>query len=217
MTHFLLADNQDITRLGLRQLIGLISDKTEPADITDTHTRSELIAQLKENERAIVVLDYTQFDLYSVDELLNISHRFTETRWILFSNELSEGFIRRLSFEQNMSMILKDANLQELTTTLRYNIKGERYLSQNIMSFLLTDSNHQKEAREKLTAAEIEILKLVAQGKSVKEIAAERMSSTHTITTHKKNIFRKLNVNTVYEATKYALSSGLVDMADYYI
>lgn len=217
MTHFLLADNQDITRLGLRQLIGLIADKTEPADITDTHTRSELIAQLKENERAIVVLDYTQFDLYSVDELLNISHRFTETRWILFSNELSEGFIRRLSFEQNMSMILKDANLQELTTTLRYNIKGERYLSQNIMSFLLTDSNHQKEAREKLTAAEIEILKLVAQGKSVKEIAAERMSSTHTITTHKKNIFRKLNVNTVYEATKYALSSGLVDMADYYI
>lgn len=217
MTHFLLADNQDITRLGLRQLIGLIADKTEPADITDTHTRSELIAQLKENKRAIVVLDYTQFDLYSVDELLNISHRFTETRWILFSNELSEGFIRRLSFEQNMSMILKDANLQELTTTLRYNIKGERYLSQNIMSFLLTDSNHQKEAREKLTAAEIEILKLVAQGKSVKEIAAERMSSTHTITTHKKNIFRKLNVNTVYEATKYALSSGLVDMADYYI
>lgn len=217
MTHFLLADNQDITRLGLHQLISHIADETEPADITDTHTRSELIARLKENERAIVVLDYTQFDLYSVDELLNISHRFTEARWILFSNELSEGFIRRLSFEQNMSMILKDANLQELTTTLRYNIKGERYLSQNIMSFLLTDSNHQKEAREKLTAAEIEILKLVAQGKSVKEIAAERMSSTHTITTHKKNIFRKLNVNTVYEATKYALSSGLVDMADYYI
>lgn len=217
MTHFLLADNQDITRLGLHQIIGHIADKTEPADITDTHTRSELIAKLKENEKAIVVLDYTQFDLYSVDELLNISHRFTEARWILFSNELSEGFIRRLSFEENMSMILKDANLQELTTTLRYNIKGERYLSQNIMSFLLTDSNHQKEVREKLTAAEVEILKLVAQGKSVKEIAAERMSSTHTITTHKKNIFRKLNVNTVYEATKYALSSGLVDMADYYI
>ncbi len=217
MAHFILADNQDITRLGLHQLIGDIADKTEPADITDTHTRSELIAQLKEHENAIVVLDYTQFDLYSVDELLNIAHRFTEARWILFSNELSEGFIRRLSFEQNMSMILKDANLQELTITLRYNINGERYLSQNIMSFLLTESNHKKEVREKLTASEIEILKLVAQGKSVKEIAAERMSSTHTITTHKKNIFRKLNVNTVYEATKYALSSGLVDMADYYI
>lgn len=217
MAHFLIADNQDITRLGLHQLISDIADKTEPLGVTDTHTRSELIAQLKEHEDAIVVLDYTQFDLYSVDELLNISHRFTTARWILFSNELSEGFIRRLSFEPNMSMILKDANLQELTSTLRYNINGERYLSQNIMSFLLTESHQQKEIREKLTASEIEILKLVAQGKSVKEIAAERMSSTHTITTHKKNIFRKLNVNTVYEATKYALSSGLVDMAEYYI
>ena len=159
----------------------------------------------------------TQFDLNSVDELLNISHRFPAARWILFSNELSEGFIRRLSFEQNMSMILKDANTQELTLTLRYNMKGERYLSPNIMSFLITESSHKNEVREKLTASEIEILKLVAQGKSVKEIADERSSSTHTITTHKKNIFRKLNVNTVYEATKYALSSGLVDMAEYYI
>lgn len=217
MTHFLLADNQDITRLGLHMLIKDIAKQTESIEATDIHTRSELIAQLKEHEDAVVVLDYTQFDLYSVEELLNISHRFPAARWILFSNELSEGFIRRLSFEQNMSMILKDANTQELTLTLRYNMKGERYLSQNIMSFLITESSHKNEVREKLTASEIEILKLVAQGKSVKEIAAERSSSTHTITTHKKNIFRKLNVNTVYEATKYALSSGLVDMAEYYI
>jgi len=58
---------------------------------------------------------------------------------------------------------------------------------------------------------------LIARGLSVKEIAAERISSTHTIITHKKNIFRKLGVNNVYEATKYALRAGLVEMVEYYI
>ena len=52
---------------------------------------------------------------------------------------------------------------------------------------------------------------------SVKEIAAERTSSVHTIITHKKNIFRKLEVNNVYEATKYALRAGLVELVEYYI
>lgn len=68
-----------------------------------------------------------------------------------------------------------------------------------------------------LTATETDILKLIARGKSVKEIAAERISSVHTIVTHKKNIFRKLGVNNVYEATRYALRAGLVELVEYYI
>ena len=68
-----------------------------------------------------------------------------------------------------------------------------------------------------LTPTEIEILKLIAHGKTVKEIATLRHSSIHTITTHKKNLFRKLEVTNVYEATKYALRAGLVEMMEYYI
>jgi DNA-binding NarL/FixJ family response regulator len=58
---------------------------------------------------------------------------------------------------------------------------------------------------------------MIARGLSVKEIAQERVSSIHTIVTHKKNIFRKLEVNNVYEATKYALRAGLVEMVEYYL
>jgi DNA-binding NarL/FixJ family response regulator len=68
-----------------------------------------------------------------------------------------------------------------------------------------------------LTTTEVEILRLIARGLSVKEIAQERVSSIHTIVTHKKNIFRKLQVNNVYEATKYALRAGLVEMVEYYL
>jgi DNA-binding NarL/FixJ family response regulator len=68
-----------------------------------------------------------------------------------------------------------------------------------------------------LTRTETEILKEIALGKTTKEIAAARCSSFHTVNTHRKNIFRKLEVNTAYEATKYALRAGLVDSAEYYI
>jgi DNA-binding CsgD family transcriptional regulator len=68
-----------------------------------------------------------------------------------------------------------------------------------------------------LTATEKEILKEIAMGKTTREIATQRFVSVHTIMTHRKNIFRKLEVNNVHEATKFAMRSGLVDMAEYYI
>ena len=68
-----------------------------------------------------------------------------------------------------------------------------------------------------LTATETEIVKAIAQGKTTKEIANERFSSVHTITTHRKNIFRKLGINTAHEVVKYALRAGLVDSSEFYI
>ena len=81
--------------------------------------------------------------------------------------------------------------------------------------------HHKEEKKEKrgssLTVTECEILKLMALGKTTKEIAAERFLSVYTVMTHRKNIFRKLEVNNVYEATKYALRAGIVDAVEYYI
>lgn len=61
------------------------------------------------------------------------------------------------------------------------------------------------------------ILKEIALGKTTKEIAAEKNLSFHTINSHRKNIFRKLGVNNVHEAIKYAMRAGIVDLAEYYI
>ncbi|MDY5542487.1 MAG: LuxR C-terminal-related transcriptional regulator, partial [Bacteroidaceae bacterium] len=70
---------------------------------------------------------------------------------------------------------------------------------------------------QKLTPTEQEILRLIALGHSVKEIAAMRFNSEFTISTHKKNIFSKLGVNNAHDATKYALRTGIIDLVDYYI
>ena len=65
-----------------------------------------------------------------------------------------------------------------------------------------------------LTQTEKNILKEIALGKTTKEIAAEKNLSFHTINSHRKNIFRKLGVNNVHEATKYAMRAGIVDLAE---
>ena len=93
-----------------------------------------------------------------------------------------------------------------------------RYLSQRAMETIIAQQQEEKQmSNYVLTQTETEIVRAIAQGKTTKEIAAERYLSVHTVTTHRKNIFRKLGINTAHEATRYALRAGLVDSSEFYI
>jgi DNA-binding NarL/FixJ family response regulator len=170
---------------------------------------------LSEYPDATVVLDYTNFDFSHVEDLLIVGARFNKINWVLFSDELSLPFLKRIILEKTFSVLLKNSTSDEIRKALFLSRIRERYVCPRIIQFI----NNSKENKETeiLTSSEKEILKLIALGKSVREIAEERFSSIHTITSHKKNIFRKLEVNNIHEATKYALRSGLIDTMDYYI
>lgn len=211
--YFLLADNQDITRAGLRYYI----ERAYPdAVAVDIRNEATLRAELAKRPDSVVVLDYTNFDIPSIDGVANIRQRFPMSQWVLFSDELTQEAIRVFAAQDSMSIVLKENSEDEIRSALRCATQGERFLCHQITN-LLIEERTQKVTTGKLTPTETEILKLIAKGKSVKEIAAERTSSVHTIITHKKNIFRKIEVNNVYEATKYALHAGLIDLMEYYI
>lgn len=213
-TFFILADNQDITREGLHAYLSRIYPMAPTRDVTDK--KGLLSALMQPYRRIVVILDYPLFDLKDVEELLIIVKRFPAAQWILFSSELSENIIRRVGAEPTISLLLKECPGEEIRKALQDATEGKRYLCATI-SNLLQGGVTGSVIQTPLTPTEIEILKLIAKGKSVKEIAAVRFSSVHTIMTHKKNIFRKLEVNNVYEATRYALRAGLVEMMEYYI
>lgn len=210
---FILADNQDITRAGMHGYISFIFSN---AIITEARDKKQLVAYLSESSDSIVVLDYTLFDINGIDEFLIIARRFPSVHWLLFSNELSESFIRRISAECNISMILKETSADEIHCALRCACHGERFICHQIANMLI-QTPERPELSNNLTPTETDILRLIAKGMTVKEIASERISSIHTIVTHKKNIFRKLGINNVYEATKYALRARLVEIVEYYI
>lgn len=211
---FILADNQDITRAGLRLFI---ASMTECPHIVDVACKRELISELARCGEAIIIIDYALFDLHGIDEFRIFKARFSRARWLLFSAELSENFLRQVESESDVSIVLKDNCAEEIQSALISVRQGERFLCHQIANFLLSASERESVVKTGLTPTEIEILKLIANGLSVKEIAAKRISSIHTIITHKKNIFRKLEVNNVYEATRYALRIGLLELVEYYI
>ena len=174
--------------------------------------------QLKQKPYSIVILDYTLFDFDSESDLQNIVQRYPKTYFILWSEDLSVNFIRTLINNDNrISILLKDAKLSEIKQCIEYNLQGNRYLCQHSANILLAPISTPEKESVKLTKTEIEVLKDIALGMTTREIAEKRISSFHTVNTHRKNIFRKIGVNNVHEATRYAMRTGLVDAAEYYI
>ncbi|GHV55310.1 helix-turn-helix transcriptional regulator [Bacteroidia bacterium] len=216
MKTIIIADNQDITNAGIRYLCNRIDGKV---NIVQAKDKKELISLLQASPGAVVVLDYTLYDFASVEELLILHERFKPIDWVLFSDDLSLEFMRQTTFRSNsFSILLKDCPMEEIEAGLRQGLQSGRYIC-NRVAGLLSPKRQLADTGEHpaLTSTEWEILKLIALGKSTKEIAEERFSSIHTITTHRKNIFRKIEVNNVHEATKYALRAGIIDLAEYYI
>lgn len=212
MTYICIADRQDITYAGMLHVCSQFPDvECQRAD-----DKAELLEQLKSHADAVVVLDFTLFDINDVEELLVLMQRFPMVRWILFSVDLSVELVRRLAIYNQFCVLLKESPMSEICECLHYAVEGRRYICQHITELLLAPAPTRLEDC-RLTPTETEILKDIALGMTTREIAERRFSSFHTVNTHRKNIFRKLGVNTVHEATKYALRAGLVDSAEYYI
>ena len=205
--YVVLADNQDITRAGMMY----VCQELGQVEMHRAEDKVELIEQLKQHPEAVVVLDYTLFDINDVEELEILYQRFPQVQWILFSVDLSGDFVRRvIAISPRFSILLKESPIQEIRECLLFGQRHQRYICQRMAELLLAPQTKVVEEDVKLTPTEIEILKDIALGQTTKEIAERRFSSFHTVNTHRKNIFRKLGVNNVHEATKYSLRAGLV-------
>lgn len=213
MRNYIIADNQELTHFALESLLR----KDNENIVYHASDRAGLIALLKEHESAVVLLDYTLFDFADEDQLLIIAERFSLSQWLLISEELTPLFIRRIIYSSHQfSMVFKDGTMSEIQEALKAVTRHNRYLSQRALETLISQQQ-EEEAPSILTQTETDIVKAIALGKTTKEIAAERFSSIHTITTHRKNIFRKLGINTAHEVVKYALRAGLIDPSEFYI
>ena len=214
MKNIIIADNQDITQAGMAYVLS----KRDNISCRVARDKSELILLLNDCPEAVVILDYTLFDISSESDLLNIGQRFPLAHLILWSEELSVDFIRHLVNASNrISVLMKDAKMAEIEQCLDYVLQGQRFLCQHATNMILAPTTLVDKEIVALTKTETEILKEIALGATTREIAEKRFSSFHTVNTHRKNIFRKLGVNNVHEAIHYAMRSGLVDAAEYYI
>lgn len=204
----IIADNQSLTSDALTSYLA-----GQP--LLFVHTKEELARRLEAHPDAVVVLDFALFDFTSPENFLIYIRRFASAKWLMLSTEYTENLLRLLGAEHNVSFLTKDCTRQDFLQVFYNAQQGRRTVCPTVENQLSNRSEHIGIAH--LTHTETEILSLIAEGLTAKEIAARRNSSVHTIVTHKKNIFRKLGVSTAYEAIRYALRSGIADPVEYYI
>lgn len=213
MRTFILADNQDITREGIVSLLHRFSLADSILTASDS---GELKTKLASSPEAAVVLDYTIFD-FSESRMMNMKQKYADSLWLLFSDELSKHFLRQVLFSgQQFGVVMKTDSKASIIAALQHAANDEIYLC-DFASGILEEGVPEASERDKLTASERLVLHEIALGKTTKEIAFEQNLSFHTVNTHRKNIFRKLEVNNVHDAIKYALRAGIIDLTEYYI
>ena len=215
MRDLLIVDLQDITSIGLTY----ISEHSKIfSSINYGRDKSSILNFLKKHANGVVVLDYTMVDV-SVEFLIVIHSRYPEADFILFSDSLVTDFIKRVIYSSTrFSIILKDTSRVEIEVGLSKVAKMNQFICEKVANqILISETESCENLISPLTATEREILKLLAMGKTTKDIASMRFLSVNTVMTHRKNIFRKLSVNNVHEATRYAIRAGLVDPMEYYI
>lgn len=205
----IIADNQSLTR---DALTGYLAGQP----LLFAANKAELAQLLAAHPEATVVLDFSLFDFTTPENLLIYIRRFNAAQWLLLSADFTENMLRLLGSETQVSFLTKDCSREEALHAVYQATHGERTVCAAVEA-QLREGFHRNDTVANLTAAETEVLSLLAQGLSAKAIAEKRNSSVHTIVTHKKNLFRKLGVSTVYEATKVALRSGIADPVEYYI
>jgi DNA-binding NarL/FixJ family response regulator len=218
LSFIILADNQIITSAGICFFITAYNASTCFSEVLN---KRDLIDKLLQNPSALVILDYVLFDFSGPEELIIVQNRFPKSHFLLFSEELTDGFLKKITGPDTntgaFSIILKDCTKEEINLALHTIANSKHFICQRVANQLQTKRQVDTLVDKRLTNTEKEILRSIALGKSTKEIAGERFLSIHTVNTHRKNIFRKLEVNNLHEATKYALRAGIIDASDYYI
>lgn len=213
MKKYILADNQELTCYALQSLLG----HDEQNQIFRSTDKAGLLQLLKEHESAVVILDYTLFDFNDVESLIITSERFAMASWVLVSEELTKEFLQKTVYSSHaFSVVFKDEPMRVIREAIQTAADNKRYVSQQAMEVILSQAPEQQ-VPNVLTLTETEVAKAIALGKTTKEIATERQSSIHTINTHRKNIFRKLDINTAHELTRYALRAGWIDASEFCI
>ena len=181
--------------------------------------KKELIEALTLKNIQILIIDPLLIDLAGFSELKDIKSSFPDLKLLVITNNISKTELHELNSIGITNIILKTASKEEIFDALVSALKGKKYYSNELLEMLF-EVNEKKNSGDEtghLTNSEMDIVRLISEGLTTKEIASKKLISFHTVMTHRKNIFRKLGVTSVSELLMYAIKSGWIDLIEYNI
>ena len=209
----LLADDHTVMRSGLRLLLERQPNLRVVAEAADGRIAVDLAAV--ENPD-VVVMDIAMPHLNGVEAARQIVARNPKTAVVILSMHSDESYVIRSLKAGARAYLLKDSAEADLISAIHAISEGKSFFSPAISKLLKEDYMHQlaeqgaEDSYELLTPREREVLQLVAEGKSNKEVAQHLNLSLYTVETHRTHILQKLNLHSVPELILYAVRKGII-------
>ncbi|MEM6321143.1 MAG: response regulator transcription factor [Bacteroidota bacterium] len=206
----ILADAEYLIRLGL---LSIFKNSEEVQVIGEVANEEELLALLRMEPADVVVMDYNQPGNFTLDAIRAIRNGFPKTRILVVSADNDKNTIYEVLELGVTAFLTKSCDRDEIIEGVKAAAKSQRYFCKKVMDYVFERSfspTVEDCSPMPLTVREIEIVQLTAQGLIAKEIANRLNLSTHTVYTHRKNIMRKLKINTSSELILYAVNKGLI-------
>ncbi|HEX3007389.1 MAG TPA: response regulator transcription factor [Bacteroidales bacterium] len=207
----LIVENQFLVTESLK--IVLTNDKFGICRVEDSWDSLE--NEMNFNDVDLVITDHTLMHT-APEKIQAIKQKNAGIAILILTNHITHDELKALIRAGIKNIIYKTADRDELLSVVEATLKGKKYFSGEILGLLmeLGDKNFRKTEVVHLTQTEKEIVKLIVEGFSTKAIAEHKNISFHTVSTHRKNIFRKINVKNASELFHYALKAGLIAPCD---
>ena len=210
-TRILLVDDHEILLAGLRSLI----DREPGLEVVgEARDGLEAVRRAGETEPDLVLMDVSMPGLNGIEATRRVTSGRSETRVICLSSHADPVMVEAMLEAGASGYVLKDYAVEELLRAISAVMARETYLSPRVTGGVVDALLSGAPARSssglaKLTEREREVLQLVAEGHSNKQIAERLHVSAKTVGTHREHIIRKLDIHTVAGLTKYAIQQGL--------
>lgn len=210
-TTILLADDHSLVRAGIRALLDNIGTVEVVAETGDGR---QVLRLVKEHQPRLVLLDIAMPSLNGLEAAARIHRDFPDTAVIMLSMHANEEYVLQALRAGASGYLVKDAATAELEIALRSVINGKTYLSPSISKTLIDEylgnSAKARSPLERLTARQREILQLVAEGRTTRQIAELLSVSVKTVETHRAQLMDRLEIRDIPGLVRYAIRTGLI-------
>jgi len=205
----LLADDHAVVRQGFKMILGAQPDMEIVGEAANGREAVELSEQLKPD---LVVMDVAMPELNGIEATRRIASSVPHARVVALSMHKDSVYVREVLRAGARGYLLKDSGAGDLVSAVRAVARGEGYLSPAVSNAVLDDyRRHVTNPVDLLTTREREVLQMLAEGKTNKEIATILDLSVYTVDAHRGRIMEKLNLHSINELVRFAVRNGLVD------
>ena len=210
MISVLIADDHTVVRQGLKQILSADKQMSVVAEATNG---IEVLRALERARVDVLILDVTMPGKNGLDTLKEVKRNYPALPVLVLSMHPEDQFAIRMLRAGASGYITKESAPEELVEALRKVCSGGKYVSPQLaerLAMFIEDDNT-RAPHERLSDREFEILRMLALGKTVTEVADELLLSVKTVSTYRSRVLDKMKMATNAELTRYALQSGLIN------